>query len=217
MSKSLGNFLLIKDFIKDYHPEVLRLFFLSNHYRSPVDYSDQSIEDSNTALYRLYYTLERVLELETANQGVEPQQYKEADEYEKLFFEAMDDDFNTALALSHVFELSKLINKLLDKNAKRNAPFIMYTKDVMLRLANILGMLSDDFKSFETKEKVRHLERMGLTAHEIENMIQERAAARKNKDFKKADEVRDTLLKMGILLLDTPKGTEWRTKHIPGV
>ena len=58
---------------------------------------------------------------------------------------------------------------------------------------------------------------MGLTAHEIENMIQERAAARKNKDFKKADEVRDTLLKMGILLLDTPKGTEWRTKHIPGV
>lgn len=214
MSKSLGNFLLIKDFIKDYHPEVLRLFFLSNHYRSPVDYSDKSIEDSNTALYRLYYTLERVLELETANQGVEPQQYKETDEHEKLFFEAMDDDFNAALALSHVFELSKLINKLLDKNDKRNIPFIIYTKHVMLHLANILGMLSDDFKGFEAKEKSRHLERMGLTAHEIENMIQERVAARKNKDFKKADEFRDTLLKKGILLLDTPKGTEWRTKHI---
>jgi len=126
----------------------------------------------------------------------------------------MDDDFNTALALSYIFELSKLINKLLDRKDKRSAPFIIYTKHVMLRLANILGMLSDGFKSFETKEKSRHLECIGLTANEIENMIQERVAARKNKDFKKADEFRDILLKKGILLLDTPKGTEWRIKHI---
>jgi len=214
MSKSLGNFLLIKDFIKDYHPEVLRLFFLSTHYRSPIDYSDKSIEDSNSALYRLYYTLERVLVLEKTKQGIDPQKYGKADEYEKLFFEAMDDDFNTALALSYVFELSKLINKLLDQKGKSGTSIVLYSKNIMVGLANTLGLLCDDFEVFESKEKERNLARLGVTAQEIENMIQERVAARKNKDFKKADEIRETLAGNGILLLDTPKGTEWRIKHI---
>jgi cysteinyl-tRNA synthetase len=214
MSKSLGNFLLIKDFIKDYHPEVLRLFFLSTHYRSPIDYSDKSIEDSNSALYRLYYTLERVLVLEKMKQGIDPQKYGKADEYEKLFFEAMDDDFNTALALSYVFELSKLINKLLDQKGESGTSIVLYSKNIMVGLANTLGLLCDDFEVFESKEKERNLARLGVTAQEIENMIRERVAARKNKDFKKADEIRETLAGNGILLLDTPKGTEWRIKHI---
>jgi cysteinyl-tRNA synthetase len=213
MSKSLGNFLLIKDFIKDYHPDVLRLFFLSTHYRSPIDYNDKSIEDSNSALHRLYYTLERVQGIEKTRQGIDPRKYSKADEYEKLFYEAMDDDFNTALALSYVFELSKLINKLLDQKDEGAAPVILYSKNVMVNLAGKLGLLHDDFEVFESKEKDRHLKSLGLTAQEIENMIEERVKARKSKDFKTADEIREMLLSKGILLLDTPRGTEWRTKH----
>ncbi len=213
MSKSLGNFLLIKDFIKNYHPEVLRLFFLSTHYRSPIDYNDRSIEDSYSALYRLYYTLERVDDLEKNKQGVEPQKHKEADEYEKLFTEAMEDDFNTALALSYIFELSKMINKLIDQKGENSSPIVFYSRNVMLGLANTLGLLQDDFETFESKEKERHLARLGLTAQKIEEMINERIEARKNKNFKRADEIREMLSRDGILLLDTPKGTEWRIKH----
>jgi len=214
MSKSLGNFLLIRDFIKGYHPEVLRLFFLSTHYRSPIDYNEKAIEDINTALYRLYYTLERVGEFENAYHGKELESSEKADEYERMFFEAMDDDFNTALALSCVFDLSKLINRLIDQKDKNAFPIILYTKNVMVKLANILGILCDSFEEFDAREKNRHLKHIGLTADMIQDMIQERLTARKNKEFKRADEIREKFLEKGIVLLDTPKGTEWRIKHI---
>ena len=213
MSKSIGNILLIKDFIKEYHPEVLRLFFLSTHYRNPIDYSEKSIEDTNHALQRLYYTLERVAELEKYG-PLEPKQYGEAEELEKRFSEAMDDDFNTALALSYIFELSKMVNKLLDDDPKINAPFALFTNQLFVALANTIGLLLDDLANFTSTEKTRHLKRVGLTQEALEQMIAERAEARKNKDYKTGDEIRNTLDGMGILLQDSPKGTDWRIKHI---
>jgi cysteinyl-tRNA synthetase len=213
MSKSIGNILLIKDFIKEFHPEVLRLFFLSTHYRNPIDYSHKSIEDTNNALHRLYYTLERVDELKKYG-PIEPKAYGEAEELEKRFYEAMDDDFNTALALSYVFELSKMINKLLDDDPKINTPFVLFTNRIFLSLANTIGLLLDDLASFTSTEKMRHLIRIGLTQDALEKMILERAEARKNKDYKTGDEIRNALSSMGILLQDSPKGTEWRIKHI---
>lgn len=213
MSKSLGNFLLIKDFIKDYHPEVLRLFFLSTHYRNPVDYSDQSIDEANQALHRLYATLERVAELERSGE-VEPTVYGAAKEIEERFYEAMDDDFNTALALSYVFELSRMLNKMLDEEPKVNGPYILHMKGVFLSLARVLGLLNDDLAVFRTNEETRHLKRVGLDAEAVEKMIAERTQARKDRDFRKADEIRDTLTQKGVLLMDSPKGTEWRIKPI---
>ena len=213
MSKSIGNILLIKDFIKEYHPEVLRLFFLSTHYRNPIDYSEKSIEDTNQALHRLYYTLERVAEVEKTS-PVEPKAYGEAEELEKNFYEAMDDDFNTALALSYIFELSKILNKMTDDDPKLNAPFILFTNRLYLSLAQALGLLLDDLASFNNTEKTRHLIRVGLTEDALEKMIAQRAEARKNKDYKTGDEIRNTLARIGILLQDSPKGTEWRVKHI---
>ena len=213
MSKSIGNILLIKDFIKEYHPEVLRLFFLSTHYRNPIDYSEKSIEDTNQALHRLYYTLERVAEVEKTS-PVEPKAYGEAEELEKNFYEAMDDDFNTALALSYIFELSKILNKMTDDDPKLNAPFILFTNRLYLSLAQTLGLLLDDLASFNNTEKTRHLIRVGLTEDALEKMIAQRAEARKNKDYKTGDEIRNTLAGIGILLQDSPKGTEWRVKHI---
>ena len=211
MSKSLGNFLLIKDFIKEYHPEVLRLFFLSTHYRNPVDYNDKSIEDTNSALQRLYYTLERTAEAEKGGKVV-TQVCSEALELEKRFYEAMDDDFNTALALASVFELSKMINRMLDEQDKNTFPTIIFTRNILLSLAQELGLLHEDLNVFGQREKDRHLNRVGLNETAIEKIIEERIEARKNKDYKRADEIRNMFSQKGILLQDTPKGTEWRIK-----
>ena len=212
MSKSIGNTLAIKDFLKEYHPEVLRLFFLSTHYRSPVDYNEQSIDDVNTALHRLYYTRERVLEMQR-DKKPEHRSYPEADEIAKKFNNAMDDDFNTALALSYLFELSKEINRLIDAKDESAAGLISYAGDIYKTLAGTLGLMGDTLESLESQEKGRHLTRMGLDVSFVEHSIKDRVEARKNKDFKKADEIRNMLAQKGIILLDTPKGTRWRVKQ----
>ena len=212
MSKSIGNTLPIKDFLKEYHPEVLRLFFLTTHYRSPIDYNIKSIEDANNVLHRLYYTLGRALEAQKGK-TVNPERYPEGDELEKKFLEAMDDDFNTALALSYVLEISKNINKMLDDKDESAIPLIAYTNNIFLSLNDTLGLLKDDLNILESQEKVRHMRRIGLDASFVENAINKRMEARKNKDYQKSDEIRNMLLEKGIALLDTPKGTEWRIKH----
>ena len=211
MSKSLGNFLLIRDFIKDYHPEVLRLFFLSTHYRNPVDYSDQSIEDTNSALQRLYYTLERAGEA-LKGKEITGAPFGEASKLEKRFYEAMDDDFNTALALASIFDLSKTINRMIDGRDERKLPSIAYGRDLFLSLAREIGLLLDDLSLFSQHEKARHLAGAGLDAAAVERMIEERAQARRDKDYRRSDDIRDALAEKGILLLDNPRGTEWRIK-----
>jgi cysteinyl-tRNA synthetase len=211
MSKSIGNTLLIKDFLKEYHPEVLRLFFLTTHYRSPVDYSAKSIEDANNVLHRLYHTRERAFDVQKGK-NIVPAKFPEADELEKKFFEAMDDDFNTALALSYVFELSKNINKLIDDKNINAVALIAYANNIFLVLLDMLGLLKDDLATLEIEEKARHLKRIGLDISSVENAIQQRIEARKNKEYQKSDEIRNMLSEKGIALLDTPNGTEWRIK-----
>ncbi|MCX7966182.1 MAG: hypothetical protein N2596_06120, partial [Syntrophorhabdaceae bacterium] len=203
--------LLIKDFIKEYHPETLRLFFLSTHYRSPVDYNEKAIEDADSALYRLYHTLERADAL-LKEKTVKEEVFGEADELKHKFFEAMDDDFNTALALSYIFELSKGINRLIDIHDESSLSFVAYLRSTFLYLSNILGILNDSWDVYDEREKKRHLNKMGLELIELERLIEERIEARKKKDFKKADGIRNTLLEKGIVLQDTPNGTEWRVK-----
>jgi len=211
MSKSLGNILLIKEFLKEYHPEVLRLFFLSAHYRNPVDYTDKAIENIDSALKRLYATLERVSE-ESSSSNTQPKGNDEIDDIEARFYEAMDDDFNTALALSAVFDLTTLINRLMDEGSDSALPFIVRGRDLLLSLANLLGLLTDDIAAFMRYESHRHLARVGLDEAQVEGAIRDRAEARRTKDFKKADEIRSRLLEKGITLLDSPQGTKWRVK-----
>ncbi len=213
MSKSIGNTLQIRDFLREYHPEVLRLFFLSTHYRSPVDYNEKSIEDTNSALHRLYYTVERAFEM-IKTKDVNPLPYSDADVLEKEFYEAMDDDCNTALALAHVFELSKMINKMADEGGDSSIPHIAYLNNLFLSLTQQLGLLNDDLNVFESQEKMRHLTREGLQLSSLEEAILERTEARKNKNYQKADEIRKMLLEKGIILLDSQKGTDWRVKNI---
>lgn len=211
MSKSIGNTLLIRDFLKEYHPEVLRLFYLSNHYRSPVDYSTQSIDDINTALHRLYYTRERAIEAQKGKQ-FEPRPFAIADEMIKKFAEAMDDDFNTALAISYIFDLSKEINRMVEKKDESALGLLASAEAAFESMAGTVGLLEDTLDSLESQEKLKHLTRMGLDVSFIENAINDRIEARKDKNFQKADEIRNMLAEKGIMLLDTAGGTQWRIK-----
>ncbi len=215
MSKSIGNILLIKEFLKEYHPDTLRLFFLGTHYRNPVDYTTQSVEDTQSALRRLYATKERISEIQGL-EGVASQPFAEADTLVDRFHEAMDDDFNTALALSYLFEMSKTLNRLMDEPDESVKPLVTYTNGCFTSLASVLGLLSGDPKDLDSREKGRHLARVGLDEGTVKRLIAERGQARKERNFQRADEVRDLLLGKGILLLDTPKGTEWRIKSSAG-
>jgi cysteinyl-tRNA synthetase len=211
MSKSLGNILLIKDFLTTYHPDVLRLFFLSAHYRNPVDYTHKSIENADSALQRLYATLERVAGLDGIRAAT-PGTNAELDALQNKFYAAMDDDFNTALALSAVFDLATVINRMIDEDPKGSLGLVAGGKDILLKLANLLGLLTQDVESFTRDQARRHLQKVGLDEAQIEEAIRGRAEARKNKDYKRADEIRNMLLEKEIMLLDTPQGTKWRIK-----
>ena len=211
MSKSVGNILSIKEFVRQYHPETLRLFFLSSHYRNPLDYTQESIENARTALQKLYYTLERGGEVAQSAQAV-PAGNGELEELKKRFYDALNDDFNTALALSSLFDLSRSLNRMIDETDEKNHPFILYGRDLLKECASILGLLNQDPDRFHQDEAVRHLERVGLDRDAIEKAVQERIEARKRKDYAKADEIRKMLLEKGVTLLDSPTGTEWRVK-----
>ena len=211
MSKSLGNILLIKDFLKRYHADVLRLFFLSAHYRNPVDYSEKAIDNADSALRRLYATLERASGIGTPS-AAPPVSNAEIDGLEKSFYAAMDDDFNTAFALSYVFDLQTALNRMMDEGGQTNLPLILKGRDLLLSLANTLGLLTQDAGEFGRLETGRALGALGLDESAIESAVRRRAEARLNRDYKRADEIRNSLLEKGIILLDTPEGTKWRVK-----
>lgn len=191
MSKSLNNFFTINEVLKQYHPEVIRFFLLASHYRSPVNYSQDNLNAAKASVDRLYSALEKN---ETASEATQNT------EFETDFINAMNDDFNTPQALAVLFELAKEINKL---DGQQNQPGLVV---LLKKLANKMGLLlqspNDYFKSQPTDSS--------LSDDEIEDLIQQRNEARKNKDFARSDEIRDTLKAQKIELLDTPQGTQWR-------
>ncbi|MCS7280483.1 MAG: cysteine--tRNA ligase [Desulfobacterota bacterium] len=211
MSKSLGNILLIKEFLKEYEPEALRIFFLSTHYKSPIEYTEKAIEDAYQALRRLYYTLMRAKELD-ADKITYEKPHDEVLLKERRFYEAMEDDFNTPYALSQLFELSRLLNRLIDEKDESAYPYILNARETLIRLSSIMGLLAKDPYTFEFDEKKRHLERIGLELEYVEKKIKERAEARTMRDYEKADRIRKELLEKGIVLQDTKEGTIWRIR-----
>ncbi len=211
MSKSLGNFFTIREVLAKYHPEAIRLFFLNHHYRSPVDFSDAALEEATNALERVYLTLKRAKEICGNTEVVAEERitgeplYKEITQVEKHFEEAMNDDFNTALALGYLFGGIRTLNKYLSQSSI-NKEVLVWAIKKTANLGNILGLFQSDPDSFLKQE-------MPLSVEEIEALIAERAEARKNRNFKKADAIRDRLKEVGIILEDTPQGTTWRVKR----
>ena len=211
MSKSLGNFFLIKDVLKRYHPDVLRLFFLSTHYRNPIDYTESSIEAAQTALQKLYSAVERCNEL-ARDRKIVASVNADLDETKKRFHEAMDDDLNTALALSTLFDLAKSVNKTIDDRDESGYPSAVAGSNLLTGLAATVGLMSQDPETYSRGEVLRQLQQFGLDEAWVEKAISDRSEARRAKDYKKADEMRGMLLEKGIAILDTPQGTKWRKK-----
>lgn len=224
MSKSLKNFFTIREILVKFHPEVIRLFLLSNHYRSPVDFSEQNLREAKTGLDR-FYTLLKDLQEPAAPAGKEhemsPAEKGIKEEIQSLpekFRNAMDDDFNTAAALGHCHTLTRSLNGLLDQK-KKNPSLTIAAETVQLALqhfkeiGNVLGLFGESPHSYFKKQKESKLTRLAITEEEIENFIKERATARKAKDWQKADAIRNHLTQQGILLKDSPQGTGWTIEN----
>jgi cysteinyl-tRNA synthetase len=222
MSKSLGNFLTIKEILKEYHPEVVRLFLLSRHYRSPIDFSTQGMEEARRNLERFYQTLGGIDEIiaqdeatEPVSEGLSPEEmavYRRAEEFPDKFANAMDDDFNTAVALAALFELSHDLNRLL-QDPSSHAPQVLHKgREAFAVAGEVLGIFQEDPRAFLEAERVRKTEKLSLAPEEIDKLIKEREKARKNKAWSRADEIRDQLASQGIVLEDTPQGTTWRVQ-----
>ena len=188
MSKSLGNFFTIRDVLKKYAPEVVRFFILRAHYRSPLNYSDAHLNDAKNSLARLYNTLGNVQAAEFAVR-------EDANDYTRRFFAAMDDDFNTAEAMSVLFELANEANKTGSAELA----------GCLKALGGTLGLLQDDPQHFLQSGG----EEGGLSADEIEALIVQRKTARETKNWAESDRIRDLLAEHKILLKDGADGTTW--------
>ena len=199
MSKSLGNFRTVRQIGEQYDLQVLRFFMLNAHYRSPLNFSADLMESSKNALERITDAAARLRDRQAAAsvQGASEDEKKMMQEeaaFVAKFEEAMDDDFNTADALAAVFELVKFGNTNVQEGS--SAEFAAHTLEVMTKLCDVLGLILDK------KEEILD--------EEIENLIAERQAARKAKDFARADEIRGLLLDKGIELKDTREGVKWK-------
>ena len=195
MSKSLGNFFTIHDIEKEYDLIIVRMWLISGHYRTPLDFSKENLDAIKNGYNRLqnsFEDLERNIDYSTNNSELNNEVKSEIDKFVIEFENAMDDDFNTSNALTSIYELARYINS--NFNNESSTKDMIYAKEKFSTLLDVLGI------SF-VKENLDE---------EIENLIEERTNARKEKDFKKADEIRDKLHQMGIELKDTPTGVVWK-------
>lgn len=197
MSKSLNNFVLVNDILKELDPQVLRLFMLSVHYRHPINYSRSLVEDAQAGMERIrtaYSNLKHRLENSAGLGDHNDIWLSKIEAIKQEFIETMDDDFNTANAISKLFDLAKLANTYLLE--KQTAGLVLQTFiEVFDELAGVLGL------PFAQSE---------LLDAEIEALLEERVEARKNRDFARSDEIRDHLKEQNIILEDTAQGTRWK-------
>jgi len=224
MSKSLGNFLTIRDAVESYHPQVLRLFLLSKHYRSPIDFSRSSVLAIQSGLVRIYRTLQRLEDVIGPQEEVMeslPLAFLSEDQPSDLihapiiqqFAGAMDEDLNTAGAVGLMFERVREMNKLLDRcegsvdgSTRRQ---LADDRRHLFLVGRVLGLLEQDPTQFF--EELSHPSEVeSIDPAEIERMIEQRAEARGEKDWAKADEIRDRLKEMCVILEDGSQGTTWR-------
>ena len=198
MSKSKGNFFTVRDIAKEYNLEAVRMFMLSAHYRSPINFSRDQIEAANASLTRLYTARDQLCFLlknaqEKDMTDAEKDQVARLKEYEARFDAAMDDDLNTADAIAAIFELVKDANVSL--NAESSKAAVQATLDMLMELCGILGLLQKSEDELPA---------------EIQQMVDERAQARKDKNWKRSDELRDAIKAAGYVLEDTPQGQKVR-------
>jgi len=209
MSKSLGNFITVRDALKMCSPTVLRFFLISAHYRSPLDFNREALKTVEGNLERLLRALERLNDLperDSCTSEDEKLLFK-VEEAKKRFEEAMDDDFNTPLAISTLFSIARSINNYADANETIGKPV---KKQIFKTFTSLLDVLGIEW-SVEKKE----IDSTGLVEDLISTLIDVRNEMRKRKEWEIADSIRDKLRKIGVILEDTPQGTRWTIKKHP--
>ena len=197
MSKSLGNFFTVREISEKYDLQVLRFFMLSAHYRSPLNFSADLMAASKNGLERILTAVGRLEDIQGTDgklTDAEQEVIAQVQDLVKKFEDSMEDDFNTADAVSAIFELVKLAN--VNVNKESSAKLVATVKDTIKKLCDVLGIITE-------KEEE-------LLDSDIEKLIEERQAARKAKNFARADEIRDQLAAQGILLEDTREGVKWK-------
>ncbi len=213
MSKSLGNILNIHDALKGTTGEAIRFFLLSCHYRSPVDYSGDSLKEAAAAVDRFYKTAERIRSEAGVGPGLRPTE-EELKKRMAPIIEAMDDDFNSAGVIGLLFKEITLANRIMD-SARGKGPDEGAQKELALILAifreagGFLGLFTSEPEEYFNKQRSK----AAISAEEIEALIEQRLSARKDKDFKRADAIRSELLEKGIELEDHPGGTRWKVSE----
>jgi len=217
MSKSLGNFMMIKEIINTCHPEALRLFLLSNHYRSPIDYTPQNIEEAGKSLDKFYGVLQRINETIGNNSKTVAGNSFEG-EYWKKFCSAMDDDFNSALGLGSVFDAVRNINRMLDETpgniSDDTREQALSARAQILKIGTILGILAENPDDYFRSKKKSAIEKQDLDPVMIEDLIKARSEARASKNWVKADEIRKKLEEMNVVVEDRADGTFWKIEVV---
>jgi len=221
MSKSLGNFLTIREVLEKYHPEVLRFFIFSTHYRNPLDFSETAMQDAEAGLDRLYNCVADIARLPQTDgaksSAISKKNIQKIDSLPDRFQKAMDNDFNTAQALGHLFDAVKILNKIT--HALPGAPntndleFLEKSAKRIKELAGIMGLLNEDPVEYIEKKQARLLTELAVDKAAIEELIRERTQARDSKNWTRSDEIRDQLLAMHVEVKDGPEGTTWKVKR----
>ena len=226
MSKSLGNFLTIRDVLERFSPEGLRLFVFSTHYRSPLNYSEAAIQDAEAGLERLYECLAEIARLPDSGYAgkksvISKKDAAKLDSLEERFQKVMDNDFNTAQAIAQFFDAVKILNKIIRTlpgvPSRQDLDVLHNTGTKIRELAGIMGLLVEEPVAHTKAMQDKLLKKIDLDNEAIEKLILERNVARQEKDWAKGDAIRDELLAMGVELKDGPEGTTWKVKLISEV
>ena len=210
MSKSLNNFITVPDILKLYPGEVVRFFILRTHYRSPLDFSEERIKEAQAGLVRLRTAYDNGMALleKDGAAGADTLLAETADKALADFYEAMDDDFNTALAIGYMFTLAKEINTYVNSVVNKGAAFDKVNfgrlMDVYSEMAEVIGIFEGSLEMPEAEDAD------GISAEQTEALIAERAEAKKAKNWARADEIGDSLKARGIILEDSAAGTKWK-------
>ena len=223
MGKSLGNVINIRDALEAFPAESLRLYYLQNLYRSPLPWSDTALPDALGMLARLYEARDVAETMGGQEKADEVAEQLGADatrvlelgrSFEERFYGALDEDFNTAQALGYTFELARAINRFSNhrKARKRGGPVVAPALAALKHVSHALSLLNMDADSFQEEVKTKRLSAMGISREAVEAKIAERIRARGEKDWAKADAIRDELDAMQILVMDTPEGSDWRVR-----
>jgi len=209
MSKSIGNILNVREAVSMWSKEAIRLFFLSHQYLNPADFSDTTMNEAEAALERLYITLKRAKDLSENENGEDKDLAASVETFKERWIKTMCDDFNTADALGSLFELTRAINRSLDSIGW--TPTLQTALEEINHFGSTLGILE-----YEPEEYLQGLKlekaSSGITEEEIQELIKERNSAREEKNWARADEIRDELDEKGIVLEDKAEGTLWRVK-----